>query len=189
MRGRCWRSARMSSGVVGISRSSSTRSSGSEDFVEAFTEPMSLKVPPDLTLVNAWEVQEETEILLISECPVGVILQRHDLEGGEVLGAGDRNVQAAGTFGLSAGGEKLLGRLSPDVDEVQVPPGRIGVGMVRISDGPMEGLISPSRQPLDERVLSGKVDDQIQIQGGPGKTIDEDGDPSNHGRPGALVIE
>lgn len=38
---------------------------------------MTLKVPPGLSLVNAWKVQEETEVLLISKRPVGVILQRY----------------------------------------------------------------------------------------------------------------
>jgi hypothetical protein len=150
---------------------------------------MTFKVTPDLSLVNSWEVQEETEILLISERPVRIVFQRHDLERGEVLGAGHRNFQAAGPPGSSATGEEFLGRLSTDVDEVQIPPNRIGVGMVRVAEGAVKGLIPSSLQPSDERVLDGKVDDQVQVHSGPGKPIHDEGDPADHGITGVLMIE
>jgi hypothetical protein len=77
---------------------------------------MALKVTPDLLSINPRKVQKEAEVLLIAKGAVGIILQGNDLESREVLGAGDRNREAAGPLGSVTGCEELLGRVSSNVD-------------------------------------------------------------------------
>src|SRR4028118_2068296 len=189
IRGRFSRNARMSSGVVGMSRSRSRRSKESGDFIEALLQSMAVEVALHLAAVDSGQVEEETDVLLLAKHPVRIVLHGRDFESNQMLGPGNRNFQAAGALGPSGSSEELLGRLPLHVDEVQRSPGSFPVGVVREPARSVKGLVTNQFQPAEEVFLHRRFDDKVEIQGRPRQSIHGDGHAPDHGIPGTSLVE
>src|SRR6266508_5133594 len=165
------RCARTSRGVV----TGPICSTGGSDAFFQLTESLSQTVPlegiADLLLVDPWQGHEKTDIGHVLKTARGIVLHGEHLHGRQMLWLGHENLAPGGPWEPFGGLEQTMAGLLVHINEIDPRKRRIGVHVVGVARGLVQGCVAQSFEEGNDVRSRGSFDHDVEIERAPRQSI------------------